>query len=190
MLPLPPAVRPCRPGGGADTRARRFCVPCPRARDAGPTPPVRSWRFLSPILVTSSAQGCYVRPGCFEATCYPILSPLLPARMSPGMQLTAEVPAWLSSVLRIVVRYANNNVILGNTVVTKHERWGRTWPRLHGVGSGADAEETEGECQRRKGGHRASARSPDAPWCRDWLRLGCRVWSPAAARPHKEIDEI
>ena len=46
------------------------------------------------------------------------------------MQLTAEVPAWLSSVLRIVVRYANKNVILGNTVVTKHERWGRTWPRF------------------------------------------------------------
>ena len=41
------------------------------------------------------------------ATCYAILSPLLPARMSPGMQLTAEVPAWLSSVARIVVRYAN-----------------------------------------------------------------------------------
>ena len=164
-----------------------------RARAPATAPPplqVRLGGILSPILVTSWGLGCYVRPGCSEATCYPILSPLLPARMSPGMQLTAEVPAWLSSVLRIVVRYANKNVILGNTVVTKHELWGRTWPRLHGIGSGADAEETEGECQRRQGGHRASARSLDDPWCRDWLRLGCRVRSPAAARPHKEIDEI
>src|SRR5690348_2116057 len=67
------------------------------------------WRILSPILVTSWALCCYVHPGCFAATCYGILSPLLPARMSPGMQLTAEVPAGLSSALRIVVRYANKN---------------------------------------------------------------------------------
>src|SRR5262245_8673206 len=101
-----------------------------RAPVTAPAPLLVPSRILSPILVTSWALCCYVHPGCFMATCYPILSPPLPARMSPGMQLTAEVPAWLSSVSRIVVRYANKIVILGNTVVTKHEHWGRTWPHF------------------------------------------------------------
>ena len=140
----PAALRhPCRP---AAARARGHGVPVCRARAPvtalhrfvcrarapvmAPPSAARASRISSPILVTSWAPGCYVHPGCFVATCYAILSPLLPARMSPGMQLTAEVPAWLSSVSRIVVRYANKNVILGNTVVTKHEHWGRTWPHF------------------------------------------------------------
>ena len=48
-------------------------------------------------------------PDDLTATCYPILSGLLPARMSAGILLTAEVPAWLSSVMRILVRYTNKD---------------------------------------------------------------------------------
>src|SRR2546429_7978152 len=82
-----------------------------------------------------------------------------------------------------------NMVILSNTIVTKHEL-GRARLWLHGVSSGADAEETEGECQRRKGWPPSTCKTPDAPWCKDCPGTAAAARSPPATPPHEEIDEL
>jgi hypothetical protein len=68
-------------------------------------------------------------------------------------------------------------VILSNTVVTKHEL-GRAWPWLHGVSSGADAEETEGECQEAKGVAAEHLQVTRRSLVQGLARLGCRRTVP------------
>ena len=82
-------------------------------------------------------------------------------------------------------------VILGNTVVTKHELGPGGGPGFTASALALTPGRRHGTAGSERGGYRASAGSPDAPWCRDWPSARLPPYGPpTATRPHKEIDEI